>query len=68
MIKHAAILSASFSEVRVDFYDIDGRLVLGEMTFTSGYGSHNEAFYEYLGSKIDLSKVRKLREINKPKL
>lgn len=56
-----------FSEVRVDFYDIDGRLVLGEMTY-QWLGSHNEAFYEYLGSKIDLSKVRKLREINKPKL
>lgn len=34
MIRAAEILSADFPFVRVDFYDIDGKAVFGEMTFT----------------------------------
>lgn len=38
MIKVASILSEGFPQVRVDFYDIKGKLYFGEMTFTSGCG------------------------------
>lgn len=38
MINAAAILSEGFPEVRVDFYDVYGKLYFGEMTFTSGSG------------------------------
>lgn len=34
MIRNAELLSQDFPFVRVDFYDIDGRAVFGEMTFT----------------------------------
>lgn len=34
----AAKLSAEFDQVRVDFYDIDGIVYFGEMTFTSASG------------------------------
>lgn len=34
MIKYAEILSKPFPFVRVDFYDVNGKPILGEMTFT----------------------------------
>ena len=38
MLECAKILSEGFPQVRVDFYDVDGRLVFGEMTFYHGAG------------------------------
>lgn len=66
MIEYAKKLSEGFPEVRVDFYDIDGKAVFGEMTFTTGFGYFSDEYYEYLGSKIDLRKVEKLSRPNKP--
>lgn len=66
MIRYAESLSKDFVEVRVDFYDTDERAYLGELTFTTGYGYHKEEFYEYLGSKIDLSKVKRIDGMNRP--
>lgn len=54
MIAIAKVLSADFPEVRVDFYDVDGEAILGELTFTTGFGSYNKTFYTYLGEKVDL--------------
>lgn len=68
MIDSAKILSKDFPEVRVDFYEIEGKLYLGELTFTTGYGYHTKEFYEYLGSKIDLSKVERISSMNRPEL
>lgn len=39
MVEYARILSKGFPHVRVDFYDIDGTIVFGELTF------HNAAGY-----------------------
>lgn len=64
MIEIAKILSKDIPQVRVDFYDIDGKAVFGEMTFSTGYGSYSDEYYNHLGSKIDLSKVRKLSKTN----
>ena len=57
MKKLAAKLAKDFAFVRVDFYEIDGRVYFGEMTFTPGAGN----FYyksagtdEYLGSLLTL--------------
>ena len=57
MIELAKELSKGFSFVRVDFYEIDGRVFFGEMTFTSSSG--RDLFYpsEYdklCGDKIVL--------------
>lgn len=54
MIKIAKILSKDFKEIRVDFYDTEKGAILGEMTFTAGYGSLSKDYYVYLGSKIDI--------------
>ena len=64
MLEVAKKLSKNFPQVRVDFYDIDGEAVFGEMTFTTGFGYFSEEYYKYLGSKIDLSKVKKLPKPN----
>jgi hypothetical protein len=50
-------LSEPFSQVRIDFYVINNEPVFGEMTFTAGWGFFTNDFYNYLGSKITLSKL-----------
>lgn len=55
MLEYAKLLSKDFKEVRVDFYEINKKPVFGELTFTTGYGSYKEEFYEYLGSKVILN-------------
>jgi len=62
MIEIATVLSKDIPQVRIDFYDIDGKLYFGEMTFTTGFGYFSKEYYEYLGSKIDLYKVNKLEK------
>lgn len=66
MLEYARILSQDFIEVRVDFYNINGRMYLGEMTFSTGYGYHTESYYDYLGSLIDLSKAKRVEKMNRP--
>lgn len=57
MIELSRILSKNFSFVRVDFYEIDGMVYFGEMTFTSSSGrdpfSPDEYDYIY-GEKLVL--------------
>ena len=58
MIEAATILSEGFPEVRIDFYDLDGRLYFGEMTFTSSAGMmkfYTPEFLQLLGDKIRIS-------------
>lgn len=54
MLKMASTLSLPFPEVRCDFYVIDDKPYIGELTFTSGFPSMTKDFYNYLGSKIEL--------------
>lgn len=59
-------LSRGFDQVRVDFYDIDGDVYFGEMTFTSASGFKpfrpDEADYK-IGAlwKLDMESIRKRR-------
>ena len=62
MIKVASDLSKGFEFVRVDLYDINGKVYFGEMTFTpvAGYIYENtQESLEYLGSLINEKNVRK---------
>ena len=57
MFKFAKILSEGFSFVRVDFYNIDGKIYFGEMTFTSASGTEKFIPSEYnriLGDMLEL--------------
>lgn len=63
MIDFAKKLSAGFSFVRVDFYEIEGRLFFGEMTFTSNSGCNHFVPVEYdliYGDKISLPVKKKI--------
>lgn len=48
MIEYSKKLSEDFNFVRVDFYEINGKLYLGELTFTPGAG-----FFKYTNKKYD---------------
>lgn len=58
MVEYAKILSEDFPHVRVDFYDIDGNIVFGELTFHTGGGYMNfepDEFDYIMGDKFILS-------------
>lgn len=61
MLHIAAKLSKDIPQVRIDLYEINGKPMFGEMTFSTGYGYMTQEYYNYLGSKIDLRKVKKIR-------
>ncbi len=57
MLKIAEDLSKDFLYVRVDLYNINGRIYFGELTLTSAAGFHpnlTQEALDYLGSKIHL--------------
>lgn len=57
MITYAKILSEGFPHVRVDFYNIDGEIFFGEMTFfnASGYIKFDPDKFDYiLGERFEL--------------
>lgn len=57
MIEAASILSKGFPEVRVDFYEVNGKLFFGEMTFSShgGYMDfYSSEFLSILGEQCKL--------------
>jgi hypothetical protein len=64
MLKYASELSKGLPFVRVDFYDIYGKCVFGELTLTPTSGNNyyitNDAQIS-LGKKINLSIVDKIR-------
>ncbi len=58
MVQLAEILAADFPFVRVDFYDINGHIYLGEMTFTpsAGFAKFTPSSYDALyGQKLVLA-------------
>lgn len=57
MIEYAEILSKDFPHVRVDFYNIKGKIIFGEMTFynASGYTKFEPDNFDYiLGEKFKI--------------
>ena len=62
----AAKLAEGFAHVRVDFYEIGGRIYFGEMTFTPDAGNNSwksEGTDEYLGSLLTLPKASPMPRI-----
>lgn len=58
MIKYAEVLSKEFPHVRVDFYNINGTIIFGEMTFfnASGYVSFKPDEFDYeMGAQFRIS-------------
>ena len=62
MIKYAKKLSSKFVFVRVDFYEINDKVYLGEMTFSPSnmlFNNKDNNQSLYLGSLLDISKLKK---------
>ena len=58
MLAIAAKLSAPFPQLRADFYIVNGKPVIGEMTFSQGYGFLKKEVYDKLGAMIDLKQLK----------
>lgn len=58
MIDMSRTLSEAFSEVRVDYYIVNEKPIIGELTLSTGYGYFTNEYYEYLGNQIDLTKAK----------
>lgn len=59
MLEYARILSQGHPEVRMDFYNIDGCIYFGEMTFSAGGGfqkNYSDDFLLKMGEQIELIK------------
>lgn len=54
MIEIATKLSASYPFVRVDFYEICGKPIFGEMTFTPGFSSLSGKFQKQIGQQLKI--------------
>ena len=62
MLEYSEKLSSEFSFVRVDLYEIDNTVYLGEMTFTPsncGFNCKDINQSLYLGNMIDIRNVKK---------
>ena len=60
MIVLSKVLSKKFPHVRVDFYEVDQKIIFGELTFfhSSGFGQFHPAEYEIeWGNYLELPKV-----------
>ena len=60
MIEIAETISQGFPQVRVDLYNVDGKIHFGEMTFFSASGMNNDLSREFqlmIGDRIHLPKV-----------
>ena len=61
MLEAAKMLSAPFSHVRVDMYNINGKIIFGELTFfnASGYVQFTPDSFDYtIGDKFDLNRLK----------
>ena len=47
MVEIARRLASPFSYVRVDLYNVDGRVYFGELTFANGGGASAFSAYSY---------------------
>ena len=62
MIYYSRLLSSEFCFCRVDFYEVNGKLYLGELTFTPANAQmnyNNEEMRIYLGNFLNISKIKK---------
>lgn len=60
MIEIAGKISQGFPQVRVDLYNVNGKIYFGEMTFFSASGMNNDLSREFqlmIGDRIHLPKV-----------
>lgn len=58
MLMIASKLSMGHPQMRVDFYIVNAKPVIGELTMATGYGYFTEDYYNHLGDLTDISLMR----------
>lgn len=58
MIQVCEKLGKGIPFVRIDFYEIEGKAIFGEMTFTPGSGFLSFDYYDYLGTLLDINQFK----------
>lgn len=61
MLSIAGRLSAGHPQMRVDFYVVDNKPVIGELTMATGYGYFTEEYYNHLGDLTDVSLIKRIK-------
>ena len=61
MVEIASALSIGQPQMRVDFYIVENKPVIGELTMSSGYGYFTENYYNYLGTLVDVNLLPKIK-------
>lgn len=61
MITLASKLSKGHPQMRVDFYIVRGKPVIGELTMATGYGYFTEDYYNHLGDLTNMELMTKIR-------
>ena len=67
-VELAELLAKDIPEVRMDFYNVDGKIYFGEFTFfdAAGFGAFDPPEWDYkFGSMLDLSELEKNKGENK---
>ena len=64
MIRICRVLSKPFPQVRVDLYEVNGKVYFGEFTFTSGgMDDFSDELLLKMGEKIDLSLAKRRKKL-----
>ncbi len=65
MLKVCRILSGPFAQVRVDLYQVNGKVYFGELTFTSGGGTDyfKPEYFLKMGEKMDITNVKRRKKL-----
>lgn len=58
MLSIACRLSKGHPQMRVDFYVVNEKPVIGELTMATGYGYFTEEYYNHLGDLTDVSLMK----------
>lgn len=61
MLSIASKLSTDHPQMRVDFYIVNDKPVIGELTMTTGYGTFTEGYYNYLGDLTDVNLMKQIK-------
>lgn len=57
----ASKLSEGLPQMRVDFYVVDNKPVIGELTMATGYGYFTEEYYNHLGELTDVTLMKRIK-------
>lgn len=61
MLSIASRLSKGHPQMRVDFYIVKNKPVIGELTMAAGFGTFTEEYYNHLGDLTDISLMKQIK-------